>query len=490
MDSVIRLSALELAAHIRRRELSPLEVVRAHVRRIEQVNRALNAVVVDRFEKALVEARACEETLLRSDPDDLPPLFGVPCTIKDFYAVEGMPQTGGIWMRRNETAKEDSEVVRRVRAAGAIVLGVTNVPEGGLWLESDNRVYGRSNNPWDLGRTPGGSSGGEGAIIAAGGSPFGMGSDIGGSIRLPAAFCGVAGHKPTGRMVPNTGHWPELTGEHRAFLTCGPLARRVDDLVAILRIVAGPDARTEGFVEPRTIADVTQTDMRRVTVFPVEDSTVRAHPSLTAAVRAAARVLEGRGARVEYLRPGLLKEATWIWAAMMSAEQGKSYAELVSGNPRLSVARELAKIPFGRSRHTGPVLAMIAAERIFRVLPGGGSRRLIERGQELLKELSDALGDNAVLLHPPYAQPAPLHGRPLLRPLDFGFTAIFNVLELPATQVPTGLDARGLPLGVQVVGARGNDQLCLAVARVIEDELGIITPVDPRPTARPEAPRH
>jgi fatty acid amide hydrolase 2 len=490
MDSVIRLSALELASLIRRRELSPVEVVRAHIRRIEHVNRALNAVVVDRFERALEEARACEALLLRSPPEELPPLFGVPCTIKDFYAVEGMPQTGGIWMRRNETAREDAEVVRRVRAAGAIVLGVTNVPEGGLWLESDNRVYGRSNNPWDLGRTPGGSSGGEGAIIAAGGSPFGMGSDIGGSIRLPAAFCGVAGHKPTGRTVPNTGHFPELTGEHRAFLTCGPLARRVDDLAAVLRIVAGPDARTEGFVEKRTFGDVTQLDLRRIKVFPVEDSTVRAHPSLAAAVRSAARVLQGRGAHVEHLRPGLLKEATWIWGAMMSAEDGTSYAELVSGNPRLSVIRELAKIPFRRSRHTGPVLAMIAAERLFRALPERNSRRFIERGRELLEELSDTLGDRGVLLHPPYARPAPLHGRPLLRPLDFGFTAIFNVLELPATQVPTGLDAQGLPLGVQVVGARGNDQLCLGVARVIEDELGVITPVDPRPTARPEAPRH
>jgi fatty acid amide hydrolase 2 len=476
MDPIIRSTALALARRIRQREVSPVEVVTAHIHRIEQVNRQINAVVADRFERALDEARAAEAELARS------------CTIKDFYSVEGLPNTGGVWMRRNEVATRDAEVVRRLRRAGAIVLGVTNVPEGGLWLESDNPIYGRCNNPWDLRRTSGGSSGGEGAIVAAGGSPFGMGSDIGGSIRLPAAFCGVAGHKPTGRMVPLTGHWPPLTGEHRAYLTSGPLARSVDDLAAVLRIVAGPESEAD-FVQPWELGDPAEIDLRGVTVHPVEDSTVPASPALKKAVSSAARVLASRGARLEPLRGGLFKEAIWIWGAMMASEGGTSYAELVSGNPRLSVVRELTKRPLGRSHHTLPVLGAIALERVFRRMPGRGNEKLAARGRALVRELTDTLGDRGVLLHPPYSRSAPLHGRPLLRPFDVGFTALFNVLELPATQVPTGLDDEGLPLGVQVIGARGRDHLCLAVARAIEEELGTLTPVNPRPRSRPESAR-
>jgi Asp-tRNA(Asn)/Glu-tRNA(Gln) amidotransferase A subunit family amidase len=480
MDEIIRLSALELRERIVRRELSPLEAVDAHVRRIEQVNPLINAVVANRFEAAREEARALEKPLMQSASEELPPLFGVPCTIKDFYAVRGMPQTGGLWIRKDEIADEDAEVVRRVRAAGAIVLGVTNVPEGGLWLESDNRVYGRTNNPWDPSRTPGGSSGGEGAIVAAGGSPFGMGSDIGGSIRLPAAFCGIAGHKPTGRSVPNTGHWPPLEGEHRAYLCCGPLARRVDDLAAILRVVAGPDDASNGFMRRVELSDHREMDFSELTVYPLEEGGVPVVPGLRESVQKAARALEARGARVERVRSDLLEDAVWIWGAMMAAASDMTYGELVSGRADFSAFRELLKLPFGRSRHTLPVLAMIGAQGLMDLLPNRQSGRLRALGRELRRELEEKLGTHGVLLHPPYARPAPRHGRPLLRPLEFGFTAVFNVLELPATQVPTGLDPDGLPLGVQVVGARGRDSLCLAVARALEEEFGVLTPIDVR----------
>lgn len=483
MDPIVRMSSTELAARIRQKELGPVEVVEAYIRRIEQVNPALNAVVAERFERARDESRAAEARLMRADLRELPPLFGVPCTIKDFYAVEGLPQTGGLWLRRNAIAEEDAVVVRRVRDAGAIVLGVTNVPEGGLWLESDNRVYGRSNNPWDLRRTPGGSSGGEGAIVAAGGSAFGMGSDIGGSIRLPAAFCGVTGHKPTGRMVPNTGHWPPLEGELRGYLACGPIARRVDDLISLWKIVAGPDAA--GFTREFPLGDPASVDLRGVSVFPLEAGGVKVEPALRDAVSRAARILEQRGARIERLRPDLLREAIWVWGAMMAAEEGPSYAELVSGDPELSVLRELVKLPFRRSHHTAPVLALILGERLMKRFPKQNNQRLLELGKSIAREIEDKLGDRGVILHPPYSRSAPRHGAPLLRPLDPGFTAIFNVLELPATQVPTGLDSRGLPIGVQVVGARGRDHLCLAVAKALEDELGILTPIDPRPRGRP-----
>jgi fatty acid amide hydrolase 2 len=474
----------ELRKLIHTRQVSPVEVVEAHIRRIEAVNPSLNAVVATRFDAARREAKEAERQQLRSSAASLPPLLGIPCTIKEFYGVSGMPQTGGIWMRRNEIATEDAEVVRRVRQAGAIVLGVTNVPEGGLWMETHNQIYGRTSNPWDLSRTAGGSSGGEGAIIAAGGTPFGLGSDIGGSIRLPAAFCGIAGHKPTGRMVPNTGHWPPLEGELRAYLGCGPLARSVADLSLILPLLAGACPKTQDFVKDWPLGDPSSVDLRKLRVFPVEDSTMKAHPSMRDAVRTATRVLEAHGAHVQRLRSNVFRNALWIWAALMTEEGETSYAELVSGNQKLPVLRELGKLLFGRSRHTTPVLAVIAAQRVMKYIPRSRNAELVKAGRALGRELEDLLGDDGVILHPPYTQPAPRHGAPMLAPLDGGFTAIFNVLELPATVVPTGVDARGLPLSVQVVGKRGLDHLTLGVASVLEAELGILTPVQPFPAKR------
>jgi fatty acid amide hydrolase 2 len=483
MDPVLTQSALELAASVLRRELSPVELVESHIRRIETVNPAINAVVASRFEQARDEARAAERRLMRrSEQDQLPPLLGVPCTLKDFYAVRGLPQTGGLVMRKHEIAADDSVVTRRLREAGAIILGVTNVPEGGLWLECENRVYGRTNNPWDLRRTAGGSSGGEGAIVASGGSSFGMGSDIGGSIRLPAAFCGVAGHKPTARMVPNTGHWPPLLDPLRGFLVCGPIARSTRDLMLLLRVVAGPEP-DDPFVRPWELGDPASIELGELTVYPVEESGPRVHPALKKAVRRAAQVLEARGARIAELSSQTLREAIWIWAAMMEQGEAASYAELVSGNPRLSVLAELVKLACRRSHHTLPVLAVIAGQTVTKLLPRRRSARLVELGRKLQRDLERLLGPRGILLLPPYPTPAPFHYQPLLRPFIGGYTAVFNVLEFPATQVPTGLDERGLPLGVQVVARRGADVVTIAAAIAIEQELGRVTPIDPRRVA-------
>src|SRR5690606_20427369 len=189
----------------------------------------------------------------------------------EFFAVEGLPQTGGLVARRGCVARSDAPVVRRLRDAGAIVLGGTNVPAGGLWMETENRLYGRTNKPWDLGRTPGGSSGGEGAAVACGGAAFGLGSDIGGSVRIPAAFCGTVGHKPTGRMVPNAGQFPAPEGEASAFLTPGPLARRVRDLMPLLRVLAGPDPG-DPVTRPFELGDPSEVDLRGVTVIPLAEA--------------------------------------------------------------------------------------------------------------------------------------------------------------------------------------------------------------------------
>ena len=241
-DHLTERSALELAAAIRERKLTAREVVDAHIALIEERNAAVNALVATRFDAARAEADEADRLLgSRRGRKDPPPLLGVPCTIKESFAVAGMPHTSGSVARRELVAERSATAVERLVAAGAIPLGVTNTSELTLWIESDNRVWGRTNSAYDPGRTAGGSSGGEGAAIGSGFAPFGLGTDIGGSIRLPAFFNGVFGHKPSGALVPHTGHYPFPNDRGSFLLGSGPLARRAEDLMPLLRTIAGPD---------------------------------------------------------------------------------------------------------------------------------------------------------------------------------------------------------------------------------------------------------
>ena len=235
-------SATQLAAAIRARELTAREVVDAHIALIERRNPSINAVVATRFDAARAEADAADERLeSRRGRKDPPPLLGVPCTIKESFALAGMPHTSGSVNRRERIADESATAVTRLMEAGAIPLGVTNTSELTLWIESENRVWGRTDNAYDPTRTAGGSSGGEGASIGSGFAPIGLGTDIGGSIRLPAFFNGVFGHKPSGAVVPHTGHYPAPNERGSFLLGTGPLARCAEDLMPALRAIAGPD---------------------------------------------------------------------------------------------------------------------------------------------------------------------------------------------------------------------------------------------------------
>src|SRR6266850_2251938 len=226
-----------LAAALRRGEVSSEAVTRAYLDRIDAVNPRLNAVVQLRAEAALAEARAAD----RVPAPERGALHGLPMTIKDSLDTAGLITTGGTKGRASFVPSEDATVVARLRAAGAIILGKTNTPDLTLNYETSNLVYGRTNNPFDLERTCGGSSGGAAAIVAAGGSPLDLGSDTGGSIRLPAHFCGVAGLKPTAGRVPRTGHIINYEGASQFLTHIGPLAPRVDDLTLVLGVIAGPD---------------------------------------------------------------------------------------------------------------------------------------------------------------------------------------------------------------------------------------------------------
>src|SRR5271170_4683211 len=232
-------SAREIATQIRRRAISPVEVARVHLERIERLNPILNAVVDFQPEAVLAQARDAEKAVLRGD--DLGPLHGVPLSIKSSIDVAGHRCEAGTRLRAGRIATEDALLVARLRAAGAVILGVTNAPELLMAWETDNLLYGRTNNPWDLTRTAGGSSGGEAAAIAAGLSAGGVGSDGGGSIRVPAHFCGICGLKPTPGRIPSTGHYPKPGGPFALIGVVGPMARTVDDVRTLFEVMAGWD---------------------------------------------------------------------------------------------------------------------------------------------------------------------------------------------------------------------------------------------------------
>lgn len=457
----------------------------AHVARIRQVNPLINALVAERFAQARQEAAAADARLAQARQTGadalaaLPPFLGVPCTIKEFFAVAGLPKTGGVLSRKDHVPDQDATTVARLRAAGFLPLGVSNAPEGGLWMETTNLVYGRTNNPWDLSRTSGGSSGGEGALVASGCSPVGLGSDVGGSIRIPAAMCGTVGHKPSAGLVPNSGQFPDLLDDTGAFLASGPLVRRVEDLYPILRILAGPDGQDPHCVA-MDLADPAKVDLGALTVIPMESNgRISVDPAMREGVRAAARALADAGATVREVKLERLRHAVEIWSAMLHQAASLPYAEILGQGRRISVAGELLRHAIGRPRYSMDALLVTASEVVADLLPAL-QRRFVDQGRALRAELDALLGDGAVLLHPPYSRPAPKHRGAWTTPFDFGHTAIFNVMQCGVTVVPTGFDSRGLPVAVQVVARQGQDHLAIAAAAAVEGALGGWTLAEPR----------
>jgi fatty acid amide hydrolase 2 len=390
-----------------------------------------------------------------------------------------MPFTAGLYSRRGVRATSDATAVARLRAAGAIPIGVTNTSELCMWMESSNNVYGRTNNPYDPTRLVGGSSGGEGAIVGSGASPFGLGSDIGGSIRMPAFFNGVFGHKPSGGLVPGSGQFPAPTGAAWRYLTTGPLCRRAEDLFPLLKILAGPDGQDPG-TEPMTLGDPTTVDLTSLNVVSVEGSGVlgcEVDEELLQAQRGAAEALRARGATVKTLVPSQIPELAQsgqIWSTMMAQAGGPSFAALMEPNIGGGVkpGRELLKWMTGGSHHTLPAIALALIEQLPMLHDEARARATIEISSRLRARLIDEMGTNGVLLYPSYTKPAPRHHAPLRWPVQWTYTAILNVMQFPVTQVPLGLSMDGLPLGVQVASVHGADHRTIAVARALERAFG------------------
>lgn len=459
-------SASALAQAIRAGELTAREVVLGHLDHLDQVNPRLNAVVRIRREDALREAEAADarvaEARRAGTLAELPPLLGVPCTIKENFAFTGMPNASGLVARRHRISDQDAPTVALLRAAGAIPLGVTNTSELCMWMESYNHVYGRTNNPYDQRRTVGGSSGGEGAIVGSGASPFGLGSDVGGSIRMPAFFNGVFGHKASPLLVANEGQYPCASGYAQRYLSTGPICRRAEDLEPLLRVLAGPEAH-----RLHAVADVDLSRLRVLMVTPERGP--RPSRDMRAAQRQAIHSLVAAGAHPVKLDLPLMDRALELWATLLAeADPTNSFAEMMFGTRSpWRAATELGRVALRRSPHTLPLVLLALFERVGEIAPRR-HRRLVELGLQLRAQLHDALGDDGVLIHPPYPEVAPRHYGALLPPFNFVHCAIFNVMEVPSTSVPMGLDRAGLPLGVQVIAAPGHDHLGIACAQALE----------------------
>jgi Asp-tRNA(Asn)/Glu-tRNA(Gln) amidotransferase A subunit family amidase len=457
------LSAVAMAEQVRQKKVSPIELVDAHFARIHQLNPRLNAFVALDEGRARRDGRELEMEAMRGDLRG--PLHGVPISIKSSIETCGLPCESGTRLRAGRVAAHDAVLVARLRAAGAIVLGVTNTPELLMAWETDNLLYGRTNSPWDLTRTPGGSSGGEAAAIASGCSAGGVGSDGGGSIRVPAHFSGICGLKPTPGRIPSTGHFPVSAGPFALLGVVGPLARTVADLQLLFDVMAGPDDGDPS-AAPVPLRRAEGAVLRKIRVgYFEDDGRTPVTPEARAAVRSAAEALSRAGFEVVPFRPEGLEEARQLWWKLFGTAGGMVLRSLTKGREdQLSpLLKEFLGWVAFEPPHTGDTLLDTWLQRD--ILRG----KILEQMQKY-----------PVLLCPAAAIPAFRHGErswvvegKTVNYLDaWSYTEFFNLLGNPGAVVPVGCSLEGLPIGVQIVGRPWEEEFVLAVAAEVERECG------------------
>jgi len=408
-----------LARAILTKKLSSVEVVRAHLEHIHTVNPRLNAVVFATAESAIKEARAADRR--NKGKAVLGRLHGVPFTAKDIFNTAGLPTTAGLRMLRGRVPDHDATVVARMRRAGAILIGKTNCPPGGAAEDTWSPLRAGTRNPYDINRSPGVTSSGEAAIIAAGGSPLGLGSDSGGSIRLPAHYCGVAALKPTAGLIPVTGAHGLVGGLSDTRSQVGPMARYVSDLRIALRVLAGPDGLDSGVV-PVSAWRAPQLEGLRVAWY-ADDGMAKPTPAVAATVKAAARALAAAGCNISEERP-----------------------------PSLSEAYQVTLGYWGRT-HVD-------------------NERLYERWDAFRTALLKFMSRFDVVLSPVAPDIAPLIRVKPVGDHQLSYTVPYSLSGNPCVVVRAGTSPESMPIGVQVVAGNWHDGTALRAARAIERKLG------------------
>jgi amidase len=451
MNDILKLSGLSQSALIREGQVSSTELVEAHLKRIEAVNPGLNAVIELLGETALAEASAVDRRRAQGEP--LRPFEGVPFSIKDSIEVQGtVCSAGTLGFRNNPPSVRDATLVARLRGAGAIPLARTNLPDLLFAFESDNLIFGRTNNPHDASRTSGGSSGGEAALIAACGSAFGLGSDAAGSVRLPAHYCGIAAIKPTSGRLPRTGHVPPAGGWIESLWQIGPMARYVEDLEAMMRILAHPDG------EDRTVMpapfDSGAASPARIAFF-TDNGIMAADEDTKRVVEAAAKALQDAGHIVTELRPPAIDRAYDLEMKFLGPDGADGL-------------RAYLKHIGSHSIH--PLLEgwLIKLEDYRTDLAGfAGYWAELDRYRD---EMFGFLKNFDAILSPVSATPAVPHGHSIRDDVfpGYSYTMAHNLTGWPAAVVPAGHASSGLPIGVQIAAGPWRDDLALSLAAAIQ----------------------
>ena len=458
-------TATQIAADIRNKKVTSREVVEAHLQRIAEVNPKINAIVRVLADEALAGADLADAAVRSGEK--LGPLHGVPMTVKENIDIAGYPTTQGIPALAEAIPPADAPTVERIKAAGAIVIGRTNLPDLGLRIHTDSSLYGRTKNPWKSDRTAGGSSGGEGAALASGMSPLGLGNDIGGSLRNPAHCCGIASIKPTQGVVPDASYFPvEDAGlSSQLMLIQGVMARTIADVRLGLGVVAGQHSRDPISV-PAVLTDLKPGEKVRVAVMPTPPGG-STHAGVADVVRKTADALSNAGHDVVEATPPDFELACEVWRTQLFGE--------------LELQRELLEMVMGEGGRKFVELTTMNYEKVD--LAAWANAQVQRNG--IGRRWGQWFDSYQVLLSPTWTQPpfvydfdinsesGALATVELMRPV-----LPANLLGLPAVVVPGGM-ADSLPVGVQVTGARYTDLRCLALAEQIESACGLSTPIDP-----------
>jgi Asp-tRNA(Asn)/Glu-tRNA(Gln) amidotransferase A subunit family amidase len=453
MNELNTKSMAQLAELVRNRQASPVEIAQAHLDRIERINSKLNAIVT--IAPDLIEqAREAEAAVMRSDV--LGALHGVPVTIKDTIETAGLRTTSGSLMRADFVPTRDAESVARLKAAGAIILGKTNAAEMAMDYTADNPVFGRTNNPYDVTLTPGGSSGGEAAAIATCMSAGGLGTDLAGSVRIPSHFCGIAGLKPGVGRVPGDLQFPPSTGPYSLGAVIGPMARNVSDLKLLFAVLARIEAKGDTTFDRQRGSRV---------AFYTDDGISPVTEETRQAVETAARALSEAGFITEEVRPPGVERGHELWLKIFS---------------RASVV-QLRNVYSGHEEQGGDFVRWRLATADNTPPPSLDDYISFWSERDRLREtLIDWMNDTPLILAPVGATPAYKHGtlkvtvgeRTMSTFRAFSYAQTFSVFDLPVVVVPVGASKEGLPIGVQIIGRPFAEETVLAAAAIIEESVG------------------
>lgn len=522
MPDLVRLTAGEMLDRLAAGEVSSRALVEAHIARIEAVDGRIGAIVHRRFDEARAEADAADAARAKGQGG---PLAGLPITVKENFLLAGTASTLGLEARRGHRATDDAVLVEALRDAGAIILAKTNVPQLLLAQESENRIYGRTRNPWHLGRSPGGSSGGEAAAIAAGMSPLGFGSDIGGSIRIPCHFTGIAGLKPTLDRWSCRGMMGAVPGQELVRAQSGPLARSVADLVRVWKALDPVAmAARDPYVPPLPAGDPAAIDVAGLRIgWYVDDGYLAPTPAIARAVQRARDALIDAGATLVPHREPDEGEVLYLWLSGISSDGGASYQRALAGEAFADVLKQSAtvlRLPDPARRAMAAVLDRLGEKRVSRLLKVLGRKpveaywdRVAER-TVMRRAMLDAWNEQRLdaVVCPPHTTPAMAHGQSGDYTLGLANMFRYALCNMPAGIVPVarvqeadrmpapgrGADridkaraaidagALGLPVGVQVVARPFREDVALAVMAAVEQRVIVHedfphTPIDPMP---------